>query len=539
MQALPASGSKKSIFPLLWSVLLLILLFFASYPYFRFYLDPDAVSYLTVARRYATGDYTNAINGLWSPFAPWLIALCMRCGMQALFAAQLINCFAAVLVLCTSFTLLRRLNTDRRIMNAFMLVLPVLLLYSIYKQLFDDLWQVGFLLLYLLLVMSKGFLQQWWKWIACAVIVALAYFAKAYSFYFVLLHLPVSLYLLVRKENVPVRNGLKPLATIVICFWLVISPWIYLLHQKYGQWTMSTAGSLNISWFLEGHKTLKPGITYLVPPPHADSPGNMEDPMINEGHLYNIWDSFPKYFIRQILRTGNALLQGVTVMNEISALLFICLLATAVFIFCKKGQSLFDTRYKILLWACLIMPLGYARIVFEARYLWLLGYISLAFWAVWLVELKKVFPGQRTFYFCLWVVAVSYIVYPLYDIKNMAHSGREEYATAEKLRSLGLKGSFTSNYDPDKSTIMAYLTGMQYYVVENEPPTTRDLLAEMQRYKVRYYFYYYKPSQEAVSGLKDANGQSFPEISQNTVPGLKIFLVNSEPSTEHYKQEQQ
>ena len=41
----------------------------------RFYISGDGNSYLDVASAYLRGDFANAINGYWSPFYSWLIAL--------------------------------------------------------------------------------------------------------------------------------------------------------------------------------------------------------------------------------------------------------------------------------------------------------------------------------------------------------------------------------------------------------------------------------------------------------------------------------
>ena len=41
----------------------------------RFYLEPDGVNYLDIADAYAQGDWSSAINGYWSPFYSWLLAI--------------------------------------------------------------------------------------------------------------------------------------------------------------------------------------------------------------------------------------------------------------------------------------------------------------------------------------------------------------------------------------------------------------------------------------------------------------------------------
>jgi 4-amino-4-deoxy-L-arabinose transferase-like glycosyltransferase len=41
----------------------------------RFYIDPDGVNYLDVARAYARRDWLHAIDGYWSPLYSWLLAI--------------------------------------------------------------------------------------------------------------------------------------------------------------------------------------------------------------------------------------------------------------------------------------------------------------------------------------------------------------------------------------------------------------------------------------------------------------------------------
>ena len=50
---------------------------------YRFYIEPDGVKYLEIARAYLRRDWTNALNAYWSPLYSWLLAF-MRWVFQAL-----------------------------------------------------------------------------------------------------------------------------------------------------------------------------------------------------------------------------------------------------------------------------------------------------------------------------------------------------------------------------------------------------------------------------------------------------------------------
>jgi len=515
---------KKNIWILFCSAGLFAALFIATYPFFRYYVDPDAVNYLTIARRYASHDYSRAINGLWSPFSSWLVALCIGQGMDALFAAQIINAIACIAIIVCTFIFLSRYKVDHFILAALMFVLPIALIDNLYEQLFCDLWQVFFLLCYLMLVTSEGFLKSIWKWVLCGIIATLAYFAKAYSFYFIIIHLPFSVLLLVRKEGRPFVSVVKAVFTILITMLVLIAPWLYLLHQKYEKWMLSSAGILNHSWFLTGHKTFKAGITELIPPAYNDSPWNMEDPLLNSGHIYSVWEQ-PKFLFIQAGRSAYAFVQGLYVMNEISILLFSVLVVTSIYVFTSKEQTLFNVKHKIFLWASFIMPLGYLLMHFESRYIWLLGYTGMVLGAVWLLKLKEYF-SIRVYKLIVLIFALSYLVYPVYDMKSLFNKGKDRYMEAEAIKETGIKGSFTSNGDPIWEGVTAYLTGMPYYTIEDTELGAKELLAEMKRYHVNYYIFHCRPSDAAYVIFKDESGKAFPEINSDKIQGIKIFLVN-------------
>src|SRR6516162_5788630 len=41
----------------------------------RFYIEPDGVSYIEIAHAYIQHDYAHAVNAYWSPLYSWLLAL--------------------------------------------------------------------------------------------------------------------------------------------------------------------------------------------------------------------------------------------------------------------------------------------------------------------------------------------------------------------------------------------------------------------------------------------------------------------------------
>ncbi|MHC4572433.1 MAG: hypothetical protein ACYS0C_10215, partial [Planctomycetota bacterium] len=41
--------------------------------YYRYLVNPDGISYISIAQKYINGDFSNAVNGWWGPMLSWLL----------------------------------------------------------------------------------------------------------------------------------------------------------------------------------------------------------------------------------------------------------------------------------------------------------------------------------------------------------------------------------------------------------------------------------------------------------------------------------
>lgn len=493
-----------------------------SYPYYRYFVDPDAVAYLTMAKRAAGGEPWRLVNALWSPLHPAIVSLCIGGGMDALLAAQLTNAVACALILAASFSLFRQFRVARDIGIALLTSLSIFLTYALYKQLFCDLWQVAFLLGYLLFITAADFLKKPLYWCLCAVIMTLAVYAKVYSFYFLLLHLPLSLWLSGRASGK--HFPLKPYISTLALHLLLLVPLVVLMHQKYGFWGLSKSGAMNTSWTLTGHKTLKPEIHTLIPPPYANSPYTWEDPYLSEGALHGRFEGLAM-MKSQIGHSILAALQGVEAAGQISPFLLIALLGSAVIALQRRRPDVRD-GHKILLLAAGIMPIGYLLLHFEARYIWLLLPVAMIFGACWLERVRPWLAARRAFVPACWIFALSFIVYPLHDMKALFRKGEDTYNLAAKLTSLNMRGSFTSNDNPSRAGCLAYWMGCNYYTPVGEVVKTEDVLADMRRYNVTFYFHHQNGLDAASAWMPDEQGKPFQRLDGGRIRGMQVFIVN-------------
>lgn len=515
--------------PFITSALLMYVVLFLIYPNYQYYIDPDGTAYLTIARRYASGDYARAINGYWSPWACWLTALLMKCGLAAIPASVVVNAAAATGFLFISQSIFLRFAIIRRLQWLFCCSLAIFLCYAIFWQSFDDLWECFFLLGALRLMLAEQFTAKPLLWITMGAAGALAYFAKAYSFPFFCLSTLCCVYYL-SKENK--KQWLKICATAIGTMVMCSMPWLLAMHGKYGIWTTATAGSLNLSWYLVGHPYWKEGIHLLIPPVYPDSPYYWEDPYVANGATPHFWNS-AHLFGMQLLRAGYNVWKLLLSMLQLSVVFPLVSLFAAAIVFVKKCRVKYSTDLHLIALAFLLFPLGYVLINFEARYLWYMLPLSMVMLGV-LVQPRLTSEGYF-FKSIPYLLAGTFVIYPLWGLQKMSDQGKTDYLIARELQHMGLTGSFatTAQAGPELRGMerVAYFSGLSLYSVSQPSATAEQIVAAARQMQVNYLLIYDNSSYSAElknNIEKDGNGNILPAVYKeiNGVPGgVKIITL--------------
>lgn len=502
----------------------------ALWPFYKYYIDPDAISYLILVKDYLAGNYHQAVNAFWSPMGCWLTVLWVRLTGWPLFASAIfVNALGGWATLISGQLLFHHFRKSQLERWCFGLTMALFWAYVVYIQSFTDIWQCFYLMIGLLFLLKKNFEQKPLLWVFAGVLAALSYFSKAYSFYFFPLMILVVSGLKLKHEH---QYSFKKHMTIVIVAGLtmlvIAAPWLYFLHEKYGIWTTSTAGQLNLTWWLEGTQKTKAGMGILVPPPYKNSIFYFEDPLLAQGHLVHFWDS-PKLFLKFILRIGYNALQWVVSSNRISPFYFVIWLLASSFIL-TRGKQFFSQAYKIIVIVFLMFPLPYWLMTFDnGRYLW----FSLP---LCMITGMMIFEKSGTKYFTARAIKIfipvfflTFLVTPILTLKDHFKDGFREHAIAEQLKQLQVKGSFVANLSyADGHQILpdiAWFSGNAWYCHMLSQYSTTEILNDAEHYRVKYYFYFYQGTGGDYQ-LKDKNGRDYPEITKGNIPGLKVFQLH-------------
>jgi hypothetical protein len=506
--------------PLAVSLILYLLLWLVMHPLLGFNLDSDCVAYLSIAERVASGDYLKSINGLWSPMNSWMLALCIRNGMDAWMSAKILNAVFGGILLLQAFFLFLRFNVTRPLTFYLMTALSIAMVYFVYFQMFGDILQMIFVLAYLLVLWrSSGRPPTVAKAMLCGIIMGLAFYAKAYSFFFFVVHFSATVFWYVRQKKMNLRTAL-PVIVSAVCFSLIIMlPWTLALHQKYHEWSLNGhAGKLNMSWYINSGKSFRTDIDLLIPPSYDDSPSFWEDPYLSQQNLSSPFTS-AAHFIRWIFRIAHTCIVTVFCFQEISFLALGILLMAFYFFFFRKQKPLTEgTTFDIqlLLLAICILPLGYLMMHIETRYIWLNVILLMVLGAVCYEHFGKDLQPRFVQPVFGLVFAISFIVYPLFQFENLKNKNRDLFELSTALTDKNIQGRFTSNVsDAGRMWVIAWLTKSNYYTIEKTNYTYDQLIAEMKRYDVKYYFF---ESEHNVSQVEMKGMQKIVEVGN-----LNIF----------------
>jgi len=514
------NASHKYI-PFFALALLMAAVLFFIYPHYQYYIDPDGTAYLTIAKRYADGDWSKAINGYWSPWSCWLTAIIIKTGLDPIPASIIINALGAVGFLFITQSFFLRFDIVRILQWVLLATLGLFLCFAVFWQSFDDLWECFFLLVALRLMLAADFLYRPRLWVLLGIAGALAYFAKAYSLPFFILNIACCLFFLSKDNR---RQWLKVTGVAVAAMIVCSIPWIFALHDKYGIWTTSTAGPLNTSWYLVGHQLYKPELKGLLPPAYPDSPYFWEDPYSVTGDTPHFWSSW-YFFGRQLLKVVQNCYKLLESMLQLSVFFPLITLVAWLLLTSKKLKQLFTDDISVVALSFLLFPLGYLLVNFESRYIWYMLPLGMLMGALMLQK----YAGRNLVYAGC---AVTFLLYPAWQMYRLYDTGKEEYQWAQELRLRNIQGGFTGIVSPGKliqsAARLAYFSGNPFYYLKAARITENDLVTEMRQYGIHYFFVYTYAANGfyMVPRKLEATGSRVTETDIGETNEIKVFKLN-------------
>ena len=506
-------------FRLLLAILLFAGLFFLLYPLYQYILDDDGIGYAMVTKRLAAGDFFNAINGYWSPLHSWIALPFHVTGLDLLTSFRASNFLIGIMTLAVIDRLTARIELNKKRKLLILLVSIPALLYMCFYQLAADILFCLLFLLYIHVCAAGDVFARSGKIILCAFIAFLAYLSKAYAFPLFIGHFICWQYWLSKRSLLPDRKKrfTRNLIIGLSVFFLLSLPWIIALHYKYDTWTFGYSGRLNLSWQVMPQQVIKDH--FFIAPHLPDSPTPWEDPYFAQGELYSSFSN-AAIFLKQLKVIIHNIFELITALNELTFLSMGVLMAMLLYVFKTRSAMML-----LFLLSVTLLPVGYLFIHIEQRFLWPATFILLICGVYLLSVLFHTYQFHFIARLLSWSILIaSFLMTPMNNLQDMAGSGRAEFRLSEVMNSIDKKQIMASNHEfYSQMRKAAFLSGNQYYEINNHNHTDQELKEAISESVINYYYYFYK---------NDADLKAFHQTpvyknssSKKHFPALSLIVV--------------
>ncbi|MBL8227464.1 MAG: hypothetical protein JNL98_03265 [Bryobacterales bacterium] len=483
-------------------------------PFFRLEIGPDQISYINIADLYAKGLFSEAVNGFWSPLLSWLMVPLIAAGVHPWPAGKVVTILSGFLAVWSFGRLLKRFDVEHS-WAVHMVAAVMTAALSIRTS--ADLMTAALLMLYFAALWSPEWPESPTSGLLCGLLGGFLYFSKNYMFFFFCLHFTVIVSIHFWRQR-STRGGIvvrQWLAGLVLCA-LISSVWMMALSRKYGKFTISRAGEVNLGMVGpegSGYRTHK----LLSEPssPHAWS--TLQDPPPD---VLPKWKAASAEGIKQIVRLVRSNLKRLDSIFRGQTLLWLVLIL-GVIVLCEAPPGERSWLFPVLTIA--LLPAGYLLVIVVDRYLWAIWYLLLILGAVCLRQLRvKLNLDPRLRVLLAIFGAATFFWGALTELRNHRSSGRSEWALAQQLRTvIAPESRVVSCGSYERSLIVSYHLGSRYYglvrtgsvdhenarelnpnyeqsqtrLLPDEPP---DLAARLSRYRIGWMLVW--PGCEAIPG---------------------------------------
>lgn len=491
---------------------------------YRYQINPDGISYISIAQKYLNGDFGNAINGYWGPMFSWLLTPFLAVGTEPLLAAKILNLLIGAAAIIALWVLTYRFEISGPIRTVILfLAVPVILSFA-FSDITPDLVLMFLLLVYLGIIFKQDYAASTKQGALCGFWGGLGYLAKSYAFPFFISHfLIMNVLCYFRSETKQERKKVvQNFLTGVAVFAVISGVWIGLISNKYGELTFGTSGKTTYGAAAGGGRgSLGVYTEGFLEPPNATAINIWEDPSYLKTPPREPLGT--AVFIEEQLKitAGNTQAIG-SIFMDFSILSIAIGIAYLLFWLRRFNKTIVRTIPAEVLYptiATVLFSGGYSLIWVQARYLWVVCIMLMLMGGYVLSRLfeNKFFTKTRQAALLV-IFFLSFAVPALKELEAYANRGKGIYSLSEVLKSrIGQGQKIASNTNWPSTLYLAYYLGCKYYGVPKENITGAMLNSDLGKYGIDYFF--------AWGGTAGDYRllSNYKEITGGGIPGLQIY----------------
>ncbi|WP_337872215.1 hypothetical protein [Ignavibacterium sp.] len=486
------SNNNKHLFIALSIYLAGVVLLFEK---FQFNINPDAISYFSISRKYFLSNYSEAINGYWGPLYSLLILPSFHFGIEPVVFARLTNIIFTFLLFVLIYYLSEILKLEKRIqiLCRYFFIAPAL--YFTFWYVTPDYLLLFLFLMFILLAIDENYLLKFRVTLFASFIAALMYYTKSYGLAFFLVFQTIIFFIYYIRKSQFRKKIIFNYVISIVFFFVLISPWVYLISNKYGYFTVSTSGKINLL-------IVNPELNFHHPPIENGliSPSDKYDVSIWDDpdvKLYPDWSPFKsfsdfKHFSFNFLKN----------LAKFLLMLFLFSPIGIISIYFLRKEVFKDFKVLLIILALVIYGLGYCFIYVESRYIW----ASLVLFAiVSFIPLKtfaETYRQKKILHYLLAIlISVSSIPFIFLAYRNYTYDNRAYQYSKELQKKFELKGNIASTSNWGFSHSLAYFLDSKYFGEEKLTIPDSAFISKLKNFNIDYMFHYGELNKE-IEGLK-------------------------------------
>jgi hypothetical protein len=335
-----------------------------------YYVNPDGLQYIGIARLIKLGAWYDTVNAYRGPLISWLMAF-FSIFSPELFAVRLIISLGSLLTVLVSWFIIKEIIKDKAIRRVGILTIMFMpiVMDATAKITPDTLLSVMVLLGFyfgIKFIQSPDYKTAG----VLGIVWAVAYYTKSFGFayaivFFVLLGL-ITLLPFNRKTVISVS---KPLVFGFFIFGLTSLPWLIAIRHKYGHWMYSYAGKFNLFYW---------SMQIEDPPIHRDVPWLEADTFTQDNKMagyhdpcppgdilftYSVFEADPYLQLKTFFANIRSLVPFSWDMYGLSCIPILLGLLFSLYVPFK------EKRFQLLTSGCILWILMYCTLVLSPRYL--------------------------------------------------------------------------------------------------------------------------------------------------------------------------
>lgn len=506
-------------------ILVLIIYSFLSALLLKFYLytGGDGISYISIARYYAAGNWADAINGYWSPLYSWLMVPFFIYGvkhMNAVYVSHFISLVAGFFTIIGMWRFADKfelgINTRRAIIISIVpLILSIALIYDT-----PDLLLVCILMYYFNIIFDPRYPDKLLNGFLCGILGALAYFSKTFALAFFFVHfLFFNILYYLRSLNKEKRTKiLKNLILGLALFCVLSGVWVGTISQKYEEITIGTSGEYNHALIGPNYDTHPVYFRGLIKPPTINAVSIWEDPSYMRMSDWSPFDSW-ELFQFQVMLIWKNIIDTLILIENYSFLSLIIIMVALMSIFRSDFDKPLKGTLVDLIVTMLIFSGGYCLIFVDWRYLLPVGFL-LVITGFYLIDkyykIGKINIKYRSIFLVL--LTLSFMFTPTLNLVLSVNTDNETHNLVNTLANYGVHGKTASNDEWLETYRATYYLNGSYYGLTKKTGNITELENELKYNNIDYYLIW--------NGNDVLKFSEYTEITDGKIRGLLIYSKN-------------